>query len=215
MPGRERLAYLGTRRGERLVREFANEVHEARHAAGLSQAAVAKAVGVSNATISRIERGVRPLPDMILAARVARVVGLDLTFKCYPAAGRLRDAAHLKLLERLTGRLHPGIGRRFEAPVRPDDQRAWDLLLQIGEQRVGVAAETRIRDVQALLRREFLKLEGGSVERLLVVAAATHANREAVRETSILKAALPLGAREALLALHDGKPLKAHGLILI
>jgi DNA-binding XRE family transcriptional regulator len=215
MPGRERLAYLGTRRGERLVREFANEVHEARHAAGLSQAAVARAIGVSKATISRVERGARPLPDMILASRVARVVGLDLTFKCYPAAGRLRDAAHLKLLERLTGRLHRGIGRQFEAPVRPDDQRAWDVLLQIGEQRVGVAAETRIRDVQALLRREFLKLEDGSVQRLLVVAAATHANREAVRETSILKAALPLGAREALLALHDGKPLKAHGMILI
>jgi DNA-binding XRE family transcriptional regulator len=215
MPGRERLAYLGTRRGERLVREFANEIHEARHAAGLSQAAVARAIGVSKATIGRVERGARPLPDMILAARVAQVVGLELTFRCYPAAGRLRDAAHLKLLERLTGRLHPGIGRRFEAPVRPDDQRAWDLLLQIGEQRVGVAAETRIRDVQALLRREFLKLEDGSVKRLLVVAAATHTNREAVRETSILKAALPLGAREALLALHDGKPLKAHGLILI
>ncbi|MEP6469248.1 MAG: helix-turn-helix transcriptional regulator [Chloroflexota bacterium] len=215
MPGRERLAYLGTRRGERLVREFADEVREARHAAGLSQDAVARAIGVSKATIGRLERSARPRPDMILAARVARVVGLDLTMKCYPAAGRLRDAAHLKLLERFTGRLHPGIGRKFEAPVRPDDQRAWDLLLQIGEQLVGVAAETRIRDLHALLRREFRKLEDGSVQRLLVVAAATHANREAVRETEILKAALPLGAREALLALREGEPLRAHSLILI
>jgi DNA-binding XRE family transcriptional regulator len=215
MPGREQVAFLGARRGERLVREFGDEVREARQAAGLSQDAVAQSIGVSKATVGRLERGVRPWTDMILAAKVARAVGLDLTFKCYPAAGRLRDSAHLKLLERLTGRLHPEIGRRFEAPVRADDQRAWDVLLQIGDQLVGVAAETRIRDVQALLRREFRKVEDGSVQRLLVVAAATHANREAVRETSILRTALPRGPREILRALRDGRPLRDHGLFVI
>jgi transcriptional regulator with XRE-family HTH domain len=216
MPGKERLAHIGNRRGERLVREYADAIRDARQAASLSQRSVAAAAGMSKATVSRMERGVRPLPDLILAARVARVVGLDLTVKCFPSAGPLRDAAHVKLLGKLIERLHGDVRRDAERPVRAMDQRAWDLLLTVGDQRIGVAAETRLRDLQALLRREFRKLEDGSVDRLLVVVAGTHANRAALADGSvIISEALPTGTRQVMRALARAEPLAAHGLALI
>jgi ribosome-binding protein aMBF1 (putative translation factor) len=45
MPSKERLVTLGTRRGERLVREFADEVRAARLMSGLSQRSVASVIG--------------------------------------------------------------------------------------------------------------------------------------------------------------------------
>ena len=53
---------------------------------------------------------------------------------------------------------NPRIPRQLEAPIpQARDPRAWDVLLTFGKARVGVAAETRLRDWQALLRREQMK----------------------------------------------------------
>jgi transcriptional regulator with XRE-family HTH domain len=217
MPSSERLAYLGSRRGQRLVREFAEEVRETRIAAGLSQAAVAAAAGLSAPTVSRIERFLPPLPDFVTAARLARILGLDLTVRCYPAAGRLRDAAHVALLGRFLANVAAVVGRTLEAPIRrADDLRAWDVLLRIGDRRIGVAAETRIRDLQALLRREQAKARDDAVDLLLVVASATRANRRALAEAGpILAEDFPLDTRAVLRSLRRGESPTANGIVLI
>ncbi len=44
-----------------------------------------------------------------------------------------------------------------------------------------VEAETRVYDIQALLRRLALKREAGGVGRVVLLVAGTHHNREAVR----------------------------------
>ncbi len=217
MPSSERLAYLGWRRGQRLAREFAEEVRSARLAAGLSQATVAAAAGLSAPKLSRIERCVPPTPDFVTAARLARVVGLDLAVRCYTAGGGLRDAGHLALIRRFLANVAPGIQRTLEAPInRPDDPRAWDVLLRIGGTPVGVAAETRIRDMQAILRREQAKARDDGVELLLLVAPATRANRHTLSEAGeALRADFPIDTRGALRSLRRGEAPQANGIILV
>jgi transcriptional regulator with XRE-family HTH domain len=217
MPTKERLVDLGRRRGDRLIRELGEQLRAARLLAGLSQRAVAQAARVSQATVSRAERGARPFPDLILLATIARVVGLDLTLRCYQAAGPLRDEAHVRLVERFLARLAASVIRRLEAPIRlPGDQRAWDVLLIVGGKRIGVAAETRLRDVQALLRHEQAKARDDGVDILLLVVADTHANRRALREASaVLAAELPMRTREVLWAMRRGQAPAASGIVVI
>jgi transcriptional regulator with XRE-family HTH domain len=217
VPSKERLAYLGLRRGERLLREYAEEVRTARLASGLSQRAVASAIGLSKSTVSRIELCDPPIPDLVTAARLARIVGLDLSVRCFPTDGALRDAAHVALIRRFLGNVDQAITRRLEAPVRlPDDLRAWDVLLAVGGLRIGVAAETRIRDLQALLRREQAKARDDSVDVILLVIAATRANRRALREAEpLLTEEFPMDTRAVLRSLRRGEPPSGNGVVLV
>jgi hypothetical protein len=85
------------------------------------------------------------------------------------------------------------------------DRRAWDLLLLVGRHRIGVEAETRLRDVQALLRRLALKRRDGAVDRLLLVVNDTVHNREAIDAgSSLLLDAFPGAPRQAFRALKLG-----------
>ena len=199
------------------MRELSTSVRGAREAAGLSQRDVGNALGVSRAQIGRYERGEPPLLDVRQAARLMRILGHDRVLSIYPAGGPLRDAAHLKLLHRFLALLHPRLPRQLEAPIPlPRDQRAWDVLLDFGVARAGVAVETRLRDWQALLRREQLKARDGGVERLLLVVADTHANRRAIREAGeMLRTALPLDGRALRRALREGRDPGASGVLLL
>jgi hypothetical protein len=109
------------------------------------------------------------------------------------------------------------VARRLEAPIRlPGDQRAWDVLLMVGGKRIGVAAETRLRDVQALLRREQAKARDDGVDLLLLVVSRSHANRLALREArDVLAADLPMGTRAAMWALSHGRAPPAGGIVVI
>jgi transcriptional regulator with XRE-family HTH domain len=213
---RERLATIGAMRGLRLAREFGEELRMARMAGGLTQHALGRACGVSKSTVSRIERAQPPLPDFVLAATLARLAGLDLSIRCFPAPGRLRDQPQLALVGRFVPRLATAVARRMEAPVGPGDLRAWDLLLQVGGETIGVAAETRIRDLQALLRREHRKQEDGRVDRLLLLVAETRHNRLLLAEhASLLAVEFPLRTRAVLGRLSEGRPLGANGLVVM
>jgi transcriptional regulator with XRE-family HTH domain len=217
MPTSERLAYLGSRKGQPLVREFAEEVRGARLAAGLSQAAVAAAAGMSAAGLSRIERCAPPLPDFVIAARVARVLGLDLSIRCFPAGTPLRDVAHVALVRRFLANVAPGFRRTLEAPIgEPNDLRAWDILLRLGGVRIGVATETRIRDLQALLRREQAKARDDAVDLLILVVAATRSNRQALAEAGpVLVPDFPMQTRDLLRSLRLGEVPPAGGVVLL
>jgi transcriptional regulator with XRE-family HTH domain len=216
MPTTERLRYIGARRGQRLAGQIGDEVRHARLTLGLSQSRVGEVVGVSKATISRLERGQRPHSTIVTLASVARVVGLDLVAQCYPAPTRLRDAAHAHLIARFLARIPPDVKRILEAPIRPGDLRAWDVLLRVASTTVGVAAETRLRDLQALLRREQLKQADGGVTRLLLLVAATKHNRQTLAEfRPLIREALPLTSREVMAALGRSEAPPGSGLVLL
>jgi transcriptional regulator with XRE-family HTH domain len=216
MPTRERLAALGTAHGTWLVRQLGDELRNARLAAGLSQLSVASAARLSQGSVSRLEHAKPPHPDIVEALRVARVVGLELSVRCFPAAGQLRDVAHVGLIHRLLKRIPPDISRQLEAPVRRGDLRAWDVLLQVGGVRIGVIAETRIRDLQALLRREKRKQMDGNIDRLLLLVADTKHNRATLEEaSSLLLLEFPLATRAMLTRLSRSKAPSANGIVVL
>ena len=158
------------------------EARNARLGAGLSQRSVAKAAATSSSSVSRIERGRAPRVSIERAATVLAVVGLDLGARAYPAGPPIRDVAHLRLLARFRARIGPGWRWRPEVPIGgAGDLRTWDGVLVRDGQAVAIEAETRLHDVQALLRRVAAKRRDGGAGRAVLVVADTRTNREVVR----------------------------------
>ncbi len=58
---------------------FGNELRQRRRAVGLSQGAVADAIGVNRRVIGELERG-KSTVQLEIALRVAEALGLDLSF---------------------------------------------------------------------------------------------------------------------------------------
>jgi len=169
------------------------ELRIARLQHGLSLGAVGAGVGLSGSAVSRIERGLVPGVTIRELARLAAVVGLELSLRLYPAGDPMRDRAHTELLGRLHSHLHRSLTWGVEVPLpRPGDRRAWDAVIRGPGWIAGVEAETRPRDLQALLRRVALKKRDGGVELVLLLLAASRHNRDLVRvHAADLRAAFP------------------------
>ena len=195
----------------------ATELREARIAAGLSQRAVAEAAGVSHPTVSRIERGASPEISLLAIARVGAAVGLKPVLRLYPDGDPIRDIAHVKLLERLHARIHPQLRWRTEVPLPiPGDPRAWDATIAGMGFVIGVEAETRIRDAQAVARRTNLKQRDGELAHVVLLVAGTRSNRRALAAARPgLAAAFPVSQRDCLRALRDGRDPGGSSIILL
>ena len=129
-----------------------------------------------------MERGLSPNLSIARLTQAAAVVGLDARFRAYEGGPPLRDRAHVALLERFRARLGPDVGWSTEVPLPiARDQRAWDGLARAPGLRVGVEAETRARDAQALKRRLELKQRDGGVDRVVLLLADTRHNRSFLR----------------------------------
>ena len=161
----------------------------------------------------RIERGLVPNVSVRQMARIGGVVGLDVRLRAYPGADPVRDIAQIRLLGRVEARLHRSLRFRTEVPLPIEgDQRAWDGwisgFMDQPEQKAGlpVDAETRLQDVQALLRRLALKVRDSGAEHVLLVLGETRANRYALAHADpILAATFPVSPRRALAALAAGR----------
>jgi hypothetical protein len=123
----------------------------------------------------------------------------------------------VRLVRRFLALLPPFVWRQLEAPIpAAGDLRAWDVLLRLESVLVGVAVETRLRDVQELLRREQQKLRDSGAQRLILVLLDTAANRRAVREAGpALRNELPLDGRAILRALREGRDPGAGGILFL
>ena len=206
MPTKERSGDRGQRRGERLLDELLREIREARLGRNLSQAAVGRAIGLSDSQVSHIERGRHRDVPFVLVSRLLGVVGLELSARAYPTGGGLRDTAQLALLERLRARTSRSLTWRSEVPIPIDgDLRAWDAALVRQGLTIGIDAETRLRDIQAVDRRVMLKLRDSGFDRAVLLIASTRSNRTALHEAGLsLHANYPVATRAALLALAAG-----------
>jgi transcriptional regulator with XRE-family HTH domain len=190
---------------------------DARVAANLTQEQVGSAIGLSDSRISAMERGDNPSVPFVVVAQYLSTVGLELSARAYPAGGGLRDAAQLGLL----GRLRPLVASAFlwlgevPMPVR-GDLRAWDAGLVRDGLRIGIDAETRIRDAQALDRRVMRKLRDSGWERAIILVAATRNNRYLLREFGAsLRANYPISQAEALRALAAGSDPGGNSIIAL
>ena len=214
---KERPVDRGTRAAHRMIAVTGSELRTARVAAGLSLQHIGRAVGLSHSQVGRIERAAHPSVSVIQLARLASVVGLDLSVRTYPNGSPLRDKAHIALLQRFRKRVSAELSVRSEVPLNlPGDLRAWDLVIRGAGNPIGVEAETRLTDIQALERRIALKARDDGMGRVLLVVSASRGNRLAVRESLVvLRASFPVSGRVALAALAAGRDPGGSALILI
>lgn len=172
---------------------------------------------MSHAQVGRIERGKVVDPTIGQLARLASAVGLDLSVRLYPGTDAVRDAAHLRLLERFRRGLHPRLGWRTEVPLALDgDRRAWDAVVRGDGWRAHVEAETRIADVQALQRRLALKMRDGHADRLILVVARTRTNTATLAAVRGAMATMfPLSHREVVARLREGDDPGGSGIVCL
>jgi transcriptional regulator with XRE-family HTH domain len=201
MATRQRPVDLGTERARGIRAQLGIEVRAARVDRGLTLATVGRAVGLSASEVSRIERGILESASIVQLARLLAVVGLELAARAYPGPQPIRDAAHVNLLGRFHGRLHPGLRWGTEVPLpRAGDPRAWDALVSCGSDwRYGVEAETSPRDSQALVRRLNAKARDGAVDGVILVLPRTRQSREFLQAAGeTLRPSFPIDGRRAL-----------------
>jgi len=197
MSSAERRLGRGTRNGLRLLRGLGDELREARVAAGLSQATLGAACGLSHTHIGRLERGEVPGASLLVISRIASLLGLRLTGRVFPEGAPLRDAGHAALLERFRRRLPAGVRLRTEVPLAFGDDRAWDATLDGLDVPLRIEAETRLRDLQAVDRRIALKAADDRSSRCVLLLADTRANRLVIRlHGPLLAARYPVAPRE-------------------
>ena len=215
-----RIARVGEARiaARRRTVDVARDLREARLAAGLGQADIGQALGLSASQVGRVERGEQhrlPVEDI---AAYAAAVGLRLSFGLYPTGGRLRDARQVQMIDTYRRLIEPGRWHlRIESPVGPPgDLRAFDLLASHGRLFVAHEFISRMRDAQAQIRPLMLKQRDARVDRLVLVVGATHGNRRAVAEAgTALRESFPLGTRAVLAALRAGRDPGNNGLVFI
>ena len=215
---KERPADVGSRRARGILAEIGRELHDARVNHGLSQAAVGKAVRMSRSQVGRVERAEVPRVPLANLARLMAVVGLELSVRAYPAGPPIRDAAHLKLLDRLRARIGSGVSWRSEVPIgRPGDRRSWDTVIAVAGGRIAVEAETRPRDVQELQRRLASKhRDDPSISSVILLLSDTHHNRALVRDhREALCLDQPLPASAILEALAESRNPGGSGIVLL
>lgn len=144
-------------------------------------------------------------------------MGCELAIRAHPAGEPIRDRAHLDLLRRFRATIGPGWTWRTEVPIAPArDRRAWDAVISSSGVRVGIEAETRLRDLQAVERRVSLKRRDSGLGFAVLVVSDTRNNRRVVRDyADLLAGAFPTAAVDAVLALRARRAPAADALILV
>jgi transcriptional regulator with XRE-family HTH domain len=216
MPARERVRTLGLVQADATRRSLGQEARNLRIGAGLTQSELSRAVGVSRGWLHRLETGRLRTLDLGRSTVLLAHLGHKLVVKAYPTGEPIRDAGHARLLDRFNARLSAAWQRTFESPMpQRGDLRAWDMLLA-GSVRIGVEAETRLRDLQALERSISTKRRDSRVDRAILLVADTDANRALIaRHVAILRSPFPLTTREILSALAAGRDPGADGIVVL
>jgi Helix-turn-helix. len=162
-----------THEGDRQLRRtcvrFGEEFREIRLRAAVSQAAVARAIGVARSVICRIEQGDRNVSARI-RARAAAALGADLRISIYPeSAPLIHDAAHARIIEAVLALRHPRWRATIESPVPGPGRRSNDIRLDHGRDTVLIEVESRVRSLEAIIRE--------CAEKRAAVAASIAADR--------------------------------------
>jgi transcriptional regulator with XRE-family HTH domain len=194
-----------------------SEIRLSRRSAGVSIRTAAASVGMSETMFGRIERGRLPSVTVRQLATACAAVGLKFTGRPYLDGDPIRDAGHARLLERLHRELPRGTQWRTEVPLGDKgDHRAWDAQCRLGGVVVGIEAEMRLSDLQALDRRIGLKRRDADLPQVVLLVADTAGNRRALaahRES--LRSSFPLDTRAALAALRAGRAPASSGIVIL
>lgn len=218
MATRETRLQRGRRRGRETVRRLVTELIDARRTGSTSQETVARELGRSQSDVSRLERLIQiDRVSFVEVAELASLLGLELSAGLHLVGDALRDKGHQALISRFRAELSAVFKVLAEVPLpTPGDRRSWDLLLRLPAQLIGVEAETRIRDMQRLVRHVHQRERDGGVDAIVLLLAATRTNRGLVDE---LREALgPIYAtspRAIMSALRSGQPVPGSGVVML
>jgi transcriptional regulator with XRE-family HTH domain len=217
MSTRRNLVDEARRRARRQLDDVIRDLRNARLAAGLSQAAVGYALGISRSLLAGWERG-ELLASPLQLAGWGAVVGLDVPIRAHAAGSPLRDVAQLRILERAHLVIGDGWDWQTEVPVSSDplDRRAVDVVLRGPGGSVGLEVISRLTDAQGQIRAVVLKQQVSRIERMVLVLADTRHNRNALMVAApTVVPAFPLRTRAVLVGLRAGRLPRANGVILI
>jgi transcriptional regulator with XRE-family HTH domain len=193
------------------------ELRLARRMAGMRQADVARLLGTSTSRVCRVEHGQIATLNLADLARHAAAVGLKPYLKLFPLGRRLLDKPQLELLGRFRGRLHPAWSWATEVPLpREGDLRSCDCVIRIPECTVLVEAYTRFADFQAQTAAATRKKRDLPADRLLILVAATRANRRAVAEAAaVASGSFTLSPRPTLRSLAEGTDPRTDSILFL
>jgi transcriptional regulator with XRE-family HTH domain len=204
-----------------LVARALHELEVARRTAHLSQRTLANASGLSSSAVGRLLAGEIEDPGVIRLSELASVLGYELSVGLHPIGDAVRDKAQLAIGKRFQALLSQA-WRVTDEMLLPGEgeRRAWDKMLRLPDtqprQLVGVDIESRVYDVQAIVRRTRGRERDGHVDAILLVLADTTHNRSVVDELrSALGPAYATSPRALLGALREGRPLPGSGVILV
>ena len=217
MANRTRPQYEASRLAQWILTDLGRELRLARLSAGMRQADVAQAIGASASHVSRVELARVTYLTVPRLARHAAAVGLKPSVKLYPLGRRLLDKPQLELLARFRARLHASWSWRTEVPVpMPGDLRSGDCVIAVPGCSILVEAYTRLSDWQAQTAAAGRKRRDLQVDRLVLLIAATHANRRALAEAApIAAASFPMRTKATLAALANAHDPGADALVIL
>lgn len=201
----------------RAVIDLARDVRNARVSLGLSQRVAGGRVGMSHSQFGRIERASLAELTLDQVGRACAAVGLRLSVRAVPGGDPALDAGQLALLDRFRRRLPGTVPMATEVPLPiTGDRRAWDGFIRIDGVAIGVEAEARIRDAQAVDRRCALKRRDGGVDIVILVVADTRSNRQMLAlHREALRSSFPVDTRRILEALGAGRAPPASGIVVL
>jgi transcriptional regulator with XRE-family HTH domain len=216
MPYRERPVDRGARRGRSMVQRVTSELETHRRGRGISYRELGRRAGLSHTQISRVSRGDVHDLGIGAAARMAAVLGLDISVTVHPVGDPVRDVAHLALIRRFSARLPDSLRWRTEVPIPlPGDLRSADGVVDGERVRAMVEAETRLDDIQAMERRTRAKQRDLGIGRVVLLVADTRHNRAVIAAVPELAERFPVGTRACLAALARGVDPGADCLVVL
>ncbi len=200
---------------------IAEELRQLRLELNVSQAAVARIVGVSQSVLSDLERG-DPTAGLEVRRRVAIALGADLRVAVYPGATPLlHDAGHARIIERILKRRHRRWRAEQEARVPGPGRASTDVRLSAGGTIVLIEVETRVRRWEATIRRCFEKRDrvrdsappGTSVFAVLCLPPTRHHRRLIAEFAESVRSAFPAPPNQLRRALEDGLDWPGDGIL--
>jgi transcriptional regulator with XRE-family HTH domain len=206
--GASRLAINdGDRQLRRTCIRFGEEMREIRLRAGATQAAVARAIGVSRSVICRLEQG-DPDVSARIRSRAASVLGAEFRIAIYPAGGPLiHDAAHARIVETVLRRCDPSWRRTLESPVPGPGRRSTDIRLDRGDEVVLMEVETHVRALEAIIREGAEKraaVAGAAVDGMAIDGAAVAGRMTSPRRIHVVLVLSSSRHHRSLVNAHPG-----------
>jgi transcriptional regulator with XRE-family HTH domain len=218
---RSSAAARGHARSANLATRFGYELRIARVAAGLTQAQLGSAAGVTQQLVSLVERG-DPRVALDVRCRLAAGCGHELGWRLYPVATvRLRDSGQLRLAQAIVQSLHATWQARLEVPVSAGSAQAADIVLARPDELVQIEVERSLVDFQAQLRAAQLKRESLARAherpiRLVIAVPDTTATRLKLSpHMEVLRTIMPVASRRIAAALRSGARVGGDGILFV